>query len=304
MTKKAKAIDKVRNFTSLAEHDSVSEKEGHVTTQVFDETYKIRRIIHGGEAYYSVVDVVGALAEHQKAKDARNYWNVTKTRLNDETGGQLLTNCKWLKLPAEDGKMREAECADIKTMLRIVQSIPSKKAEPVKLWLAQVGFERIQEAAEPDKAARRMVEAYRELGYSDDWIEQRLRQAVIDTGWSEELAVRGVTPQGEAIIRQKAHEEAFGITQKQHRDIKGVMKNNELPDAMNRIELLIDTLWKAAGAEIMKSRQASGQAEVRDANMTAARIAGNTKAQIEDETNQSIITKGRTMDKPVDLRRL
>jgi len=200
--------------------------------------------------------------------------------------------------------MRTTDCASIKTLLRIVQSIPSKKAEPFKEWLAQVGFERIQETAEPDRAAQRMVQAYRDLGYSDDWIAKRMRQSVIDAGWSDELAAREITRQGETHIRARVHEEALGVDQRRHRELKGVAKNADLPDSMNKIELLIDTLAKAAGSEIMKARDARGHADVRDAAVTGARIAGKARAEIEDETQQSIITRNRTMDKPVDRKML
>ncbi len=196
MTKRRKkAVAEVRNFSSLAEHDAASSSEGEVTTQVFDDTHEIRRIIHRGHALYSVVDIVAALAV---PSNPNRYWSDLKRKITEEEGGsQLYENIVQLKLPSSDGKSYATDCADIKAILRVVQSIPSPNAEPFKEWLAQVGFERIEETAEPDKAAQRMVQAYREQGYSDDWIERRIRQSVIDSGWSDEVSSRDITRQGE-----------------------------------------------------------------------------------------------------------
>lgn len=301
MARRPRVVDKIEQFTSLAEHDAASLKEGQVTVQVFEDRHEVRRIIHRGEAYYSIVDVVGALAE---PSNLRRYWSDLKGKLRDEGADELYEKIVQLKLPAPDGKMRATDCANIETLLRVVQSITSPRAEPFKKWLAQVGFERIQEAAEPDKAAQRMVQTYRDLGYSDDWIEQRIRQSMIDRGWSEEVAVRDVSTQAESSIRGQLHKTALGITQKQHREVKGVRTNDDLPDAMNKMELLIDALAKAASSEIMKAQEARGLVAVRDAAMTGAKIAGNARAQIESETGHSIITQDRTMAKPIDRKQI
>ena len=136
----------------------------------------IRRVWHEGEWYYSVIDVVGILSESQ---EPRNYWKVLKHRLNQEGGNETVTDCNQLKLPAEDGKLRLTDCANTKSLFRIIQSIPSKKAEPFKQWLAQVGYERVEEIQNPELAQKRMKELYRAKGYSDDWIEKRVRGIVI-----------------------------------------------------------------------------------------------------------------------------
>jgi len=165
------SVEKIKDFTSLADHDASTLKEGHITLLKFD-SYTIRRIIHNGEPLYSVVDAVGALTENANARKASDYWAQTKKRMIDKEGAeQLLTNCQQLKLPSADGKSYRTDCANIETMFRMIQSIPSKKAEPFKQWLAKVGFERIRETAEPSRLARRMVQTYRNLGYSENFRE-------------------------------------------------------------------------------------------------------------------------------------
>jgi DNA-damage-inducible protein D len=299
MGSKKTAVEKIKDFTTLADHDAGTAKEGTVTALKFDG-YPVRRIIHNGEPFYSVVDAVGVLTEKKDRQDARNYWGVTKHRIEKEGGAEPLTKCKWLKLPADDGKMRDAECADIETLFRIIQSIPSKKAEPFKQWLAKVGFERIRESAEPSRLARRMVQTYRDLGYSDDWIDDRLQQAVADAHWDDELGARGVKEKSKTHIRAAVHEEAFGITLKKHRATKGAADNGDLPDRMNTIELLIDRLAKTAGTEIMRARDTQEHEPTRRAALDGAKIAGTAREGIEDQTKRSIITKGRELPKVTD----
>jgi DNA-damage-inducible protein D len=298
MARKPKAPDKILDFKSLAEHDAACAKEGHVTILNFDG-YEIRRMIHGGEPFYSVVDAVGALVETQ-AKDAGGYWRKLKQRLIEEGGSQVVTDCHELKLPAADGKNYRTDCANIETLLRIIQSIPSKKAEPFKQWLAKVGFERIQETAEPSRMAKRMVQAYRDLGYSDDWIDERVQQAVADGLWDGELGQRGVSATGKVQLRSAVHKEALGIELKRHREIKGAKISAELPDRMNTVELLIDRLAKTAGTEIMRARDTKEHPQTHKAAMDGAKIAGDARRGIEKQTGRSVITKTRELPKPDD----
>ena len=291
--KTSTSVEKIKDFTSLADHEASTLKEGHVTLLKFD-SYTIRRIIHNGEPFYSVVDAVGALVETQ-AKDAGAYWRKLKQRLLEEGADKVVTDCHELKLPAADGKGYRTDCANIETMFRIVQSIPSKRAEPFKQWLAKVGFERVRETAEPSRLARRMVQTYRDLGYSDDWIDDRLQQAVADTQWDEELGGRGIKEQSKAPVRAAVHEEAFGITLRKHRVVKGAADHSELPDRMNNIELLIDRLAKTAGTEIMRARDTQEHGETRRAALDGAKIAGDARKGIEHQTKRSIITKGRDL---------
>jgi DNA-damage-inducible protein D len=295
------SIEKIKDFTSLADHDAGTAREGHVTQLKYDDGSVIRRIIHNGEAFYSVVDVVGTLTE---SKDAGGYWRNTKKRLIDDEGAvEAVTNCYELKLPAPDGKMRLTDCATIETMFRLIQSIPSKKAEPFKRWLAKVGFERIGETAEPSRMARRMVQAYRDLGYPDDWIDERLQQAVADAHWDDELGSRGIKEKSKANVRAAVHEEAFGITLRHHRAVKGVADNGQVPDRLNTIELLIDRLAKTAGTEIMRARDTKAHEPTRKAALDGAKIAGTARKGIEDQTKRSIITKGRELPKIADERK-
>jgi prophage antirepressor-like protein len=293
-----KSVEKIKEFTSLADHDAGTVKEGHVTSLKFDG-YTVRRIIHNGEPFYSVVDAVGALTE---SKDAGGYWRNTKKRLLEEGAHEAVTNCYALPLPTVGGRQR-SDCANIETMFRIIQSIPSKKAEPFKQWLAKVGFERIRETAEPSRMAKRMVQAYRDLGYSDDWIDDRLQQAVADAQWDEELGTRGVKEQSKAPVRAAVHEEAFGVTVKKHRIVKGAVDTGELHDSMNNIELLIDRLAKTAGTEIMRARDTQEHVETRKAALDGAKIAGDARKGIEHQTKRSIITKGRDLPRISDQKK-
>jgi prophage antirepressor-like protein len=299
--KTIKSVEKIKDFTSLADHDAGTAKEGHVTSLNFDG-YTVRRIIHNGEPFYSVVDAVGALVETQ-AKDAGTYWRKLKQRLLEEGADKVVTDCHELKLPAADGKGYRTDCANIETMFRIIQSIPSKKAEPFKQWLAKVGFERIRETAEPSRLARRMVQAYRDLGYSDDWIDDRLQQAVADAHWDDELGTRGVKEQSKPHVRAAVHEEAFGITVKKHRMVKGATDTGDLPDRMNNIELLIDRLAKTAGTEIMRARDTQDHGGTRKAALDGAKIAGDARKGIENQTKRSIITRGRDLPRIADQKK-
>ena len=172
----------------------------------------IRRIWHNKEWWFSVVDVIGALTD---SNDPRNYWKVLKHRLIEEGGNQTVTNCNQLKLMASDGKMRLTDCASTKTMFRLIQSIPSKKAEPFKQWLAQVGYERVQEIENPELAQARMKEIYKAKGYSDDWIEKRVRGIVIRDELTDEWGKRGVKTEIEyAILTSEISKATFGMSPK------------------------------------------------------------------------------------------
>jgi len=295
------AVEKIKDFTSLANHDAGILKEGHTTTLKYEDGYVVRLIIYDGQPFYSVVDAVGALTESKNARKSSDYWAQTKKRMIENEGAeQLLTDCQQLKLPSADGKSYRTDCANIETLFRIIQSIPSRKAEPFKRWLAKVGFERIRDTAEPSRLARRMVQTYRALGYPDDWIDDRLQQAVADTHWDDELGKRGVKEKSKANVRAAVHEEAFGVTLRQHRAIKGVADNAEIPDRSNTIELLIDRLAKTAGTEIMRARDTKDHEKTRVAALDGAKIASTARKGIEAQTKRSIVTKGRDLPKITD----
>lgn len=195
---------------------------------------KIRRTWHNNEWYFSVVDVVGALAE---SDNPRNYWNMLKVR-ELEHGIELYTNCVQLKLLSTDGKHYFTDCANTKGMFRIIQSIPSKNAEPFKLWLAEVGYERIQEIENPELAQSRMKELYRAKGYSDDWIEKRVRGIAVRDELTDEWKKRGVDENKNfAILTAEISQATFGMTPSEYQKFKGLKKEN-LRDHMNDLELI------------------------------------------------------------------
>ena len=170
---------------------------------------KIRRILHNNEWFFSVVDIIDVLTE---SKDARNYWKVFKHRLNQE-GSEVVTKCNQLKLVSSDGKYYETDCANTETIFRLIQSIPSPKAEPFKLWLAQVGYERVQEIEDPELAQKRMKSIYKEKGYSEDWIEKRVRGIVIRAELTDEWKKRGIEENREyAILTSEISKATFGMT--------------------------------------------------------------------------------------------
>ena len=172
---------------------------------------EIRRIWHNNEWYFSVVDVVGALTEQYDSLKSRKYWNKLSQRLKEE-GSEVVTKCHQLKLPAEDGKLRETDCANTEGLFRIIQAIPSPKAEPFKLWLAKVGYERVQEIEDPKLAQKRMKELYRQKGYSDEWIEKRVRGIVIRQELTDEWKERGVTQEKDfAILTNEISKATFGM---------------------------------------------------------------------------------------------
>ena len=194
------------------------------------------------EWYFSIVDVVGALTESQ---DGRKYWNKLKQRLKDE-GNETVTNCHQLKLKAADGKMRLTDVATTEQILRIVQSIPSKKAEPFKLWLAQVGSERIDEIIDPELTLDRALETYLKKGYDRNWVNQRLQTIQVRKGLTDEWERRGVEKGKEyAILADEITRAWSGMTTRQYKDLKDLKKEN-LRDNMTTLELVLNTLWEAA----------------------------------------------------------
>lgn len=201
-----------------------------------------------GKYYFSVVDVVGILSE---SKNPRKYWSVLKTRLNKE-GVEVATICSQLKMPSADDKMRKTDVATAKQLFRIIQSIPSPNAEPFKQWLAQVGSERLDEIADPEIAIERAVATYREKGYSEEWITQRLRGIEIRKDLTSEWDRSGVKKGREyAILTNEISQASFGITTGEHKKIKGLKKEN-LRDNMTNAELVINMLGELATTEISK----------------------------------------------------
>ena len=238
------------------------------------------------EYYFSVVDVVGILSE---SKNPSQYWRTLKSRLNDE-GAQSVTNCNRLKMLAKDGKMRKTDVATAKQLFRIIQSIPSPNAEPFKQWLAQVGSERLDELADPEIAIERAVATYREKGYSEEWITQRLRSIEIRKDLTSEWDRAGVKKGREyVILTNEISQASFGITTGEHKKIKGLKKEN-LHDNMTNAELVINMLGELATTEISKTENPQGFEESKIVARDGGNIAGNALRDLEERTGRKIVS--------------
>lgn len=261
----------------------------------------IRRIWHGEEWWYSVVDVVGILSDSQ---DPGNYWKVLKHRLSKEGGDETVTNCNRLKLIAEDGKLRLTDCANTETLFRLIQSIPSKKAEPFKRWLAKVGYERVQEIENPELAQKRMRELYRAKGYSDIWIEKRLRGIAVRDELTGEWDKRGIETDIEfSILTAEISKATFGLTPSEYLAHKGLKRQN-LRDHMNDLELIFTMLGEAATTEIARSTDAQGFDENRDAAKDGGAVSGEARRDLETRTGRTIISGENYLDIPEKVKRL
>lgn len=236
--------------------------------------------------YFSVVDIIAVLTE---SADPRNYWKVLKNRLNKE-GNQTVTNCKQLKMLSKDGKMRKTDALDVEGCLRLVQSVPSPKAEPVKLWLAKVGYERMKEMADPSMAIDRARETYKKLGRSEKWIQQRMtgqetRNKLTDYWKDHEIS------EGEeyAILTNIIHQEWSGLSVKEHKDLKG-LKSQNLRDHMSEAELIFTALAELSTRQIAESENATGMEENKVSAKRGGKIAKEAREKLELETGQKVVT--------------
>lgn len=247
---------------------------------------KIRRTRHNDEWHFSVIDIVTALEASTLPK---RYWSDLKIKLAEE-GFEPYDKIVQLKLPAEDGKLRETDCANTRTMLRIIQSIPSPKAEPFKQWLAQVGYERVQEIENPELAQERMKQLYGRKGYSKEWIEKRLRGIAIRQELTDEWKQRGVDENIEfAILTNEISKATFGKTVDEYKQFKGLQRQN-LRDHMNDLELIFTMLGEKVSTEITRKDDAQGFGENRDAAMKGGTIAGNARKETEKELGRPVST--------------
>ena len=242
------------------------------------------------EWYFSVVDVIAVLTDQPDARHASTYWAVLKKRLNNEGAGQLLTNCKQLKMTASDGRKRLTDVADTEQLLRIIQSIPSPKAEPFKLWLAQVGRERIEETIDPELTIDRALETYLKKGYTREWINQRLQAIQVRKELTDEWDARGVQKGVEyAILTDEISRAWSGMSTHQYKNLKGLKKEN-LRDNMTTLELVLNMLAEATTTEISKQKAPSTFSE----NIAVAReggeAAGIARKAVEERTGVPVIT--------------
>jgi hypothetical protein len=240
--------------------------------------------------YFSIVDVISIFTDQITHQGARNYWKVLKSRLVKE-GNETVTNCNRLKLLAEDGKMRLTDVADTQQLFRLIQSVPSPKAEPFKLWLAQVGSERIDEIEDPEIGIDRLMETYFRKGYSTSWINQRLKSIEVRKELTDEWENRGVKKGQEyAILTDDITKAWSGFTTKQYKNFKDLKKEN-LRDHMTNLELVLNMLAEATTTEISKEKKPKTFPENQKIAKQGGTIAGNTRKEIESKSGKKIVTR-------------
>lgn len=249
--------------------------------------HKIRRTLINDEWWFSVVDVIEALTD---STNPRDYWYKMKVRVKNEEASELSTFCRQLKLNASDGKMRETDCANTEGMLRIIQSIPSPKAEPFKRWLAKVGYERVQEIEDPELASQRAREIYKARGYDDAWIEKRMRGIQVKGELTEEWKNRDVGGNQEyAVLTAEISKAAFGLTPTEYKKLKGLEREN-LRDHMTDLELIFTMLGEASTTEITRNNDAMGFEENRSCARSGGEVAGNARKDLEERTQKKVVT--------------
>lgn len=258
------------------------------------ENKKVRRVELNGEWFFSVVDVVAILVE-TTAKDKGAYWRKLKERLNSEGGNEAVTNCHELKLIAEDGKMRATDCANLETIFRIIQSIPSPKAEPIKQWLAKVGYERIQEVEDPELVEQRAVEYYKQKGYDENWIKVRIQTIFDRKNLTDEWKNRGALDKDYEIFTAIMSKATFGLKPSEHKQIKELKREN-LRDHMTPVELALTNLGEVTARELHKSKNTQGREELKKDVKIAGNIAGKARKNIELETRKPVVSKNNYLE--------
>lgn len=249
---------------------------------------KIRKIIYKNEWWFSVVDVIEILTD---SDNPQVYWRVLKKRLLDEGSNETVTKCNGLKMEASDGKIRITDCANAEILFRLIQSIPSPKAEPFKRWLAKVGYERIQEIEDPELAQKRARALYKAKGYPDTWIERRMRGIAIREELTDEWQKHGVERHKEyEILTAEISKATFGVTPTEYKKFKGLKREN-LRDHMNDLELLFSQLGEASTTEITKTEHPQGFAENKEVSKRGGKIAGDARSQLEHQTGRKVVSK-------------
>lgn len=268
----------------MTENDKLQMFEDQMIRTAWDETKE--------EWYFSIVDVVKALTEQSTPRGASNYWAKLKERLKSEGASELLTNCQQLKLKAADGKRRLTDVATTEQLLRIIQSIPSKKAEPFKLWLAMVGRERIEEIIDPELTIERALDTYAKKGYSPEWINQRLQTIRARKELTDAWDAHGVKKGTEyGILTDEVTKAWSGMTTRQYKNYKGLKKEN-LRDNMVTLELALNMLAEATTTELTNAQNPHGLEENRAVAKQGGKVAGNARKEIESQTGRSVVTSG------------
>ncbi len=271
----------------------MSDLKNQASAIVVFESRKIRRDWHQEEWWFSVIDVVAVLTEQTDLLKARKYWNKLAQRLRNE-GSEVVTNCHQLKMKAPDGKMRKTDCANTEGIFRIIQSVPSPKAEPFKRWLAKVGYQRVQEIENPELAQERMKSLYEQKGYPKDWIDKRLRGMAIRQNLTDEWKQRGIKEQKDyAILTAEISRATFGMTPgeyKKHKNIPARSKVN-LRDNMTDLELIFTMLGEKVTTEISRQEKPKTFPENRQVARRGGHVAGNARKDTEKELGRSVISK-------------
>ena len=265
------------------------ENQLKILSKTFEDK-KVRTVWNTDEEkyYISVVDIVSVLMDNDY-QEARNNWKVIKFRLKKE-GNETVTNCNQLKLLSQDGKYRMTDVVDIEGMFRVIESIPSKKTEPIKLWLAHLGKERIDEEFDPEITINRALDAYRRKGYSDDWINQRLKAIDARKGFTDELKSNGIESGKDfAMLTDLLTKVWSGYSTKEYKSYKGLTKEN-LRDNMTNTELVLNMLAEVSSTEISKSSDIKNKDNARNSVIEGGTIAKNARKQIEEKTGKKIVT--------------
>jgi len=261
---------------------------------------QIRRTLHQNEWWFSIVDIAAALTD---SPDAGAYWRKLKQRLKEE-GSEVVTFCHGLKLPASDGKQYETDCANAEGIFRIIQSIPSPKAEPFKRWLAKVGYERVQEIENPELATKRTRTLYKLKGYSDDWIEKRMRGIAIREELTDEWQNRGAQEDKDyEILTAQISKAAFGVTPNEYKKIKGLRREN-LRDHMDDFELIFTMLGERATTEIHRTENSQGVPKLKADAKAGGNIAGKARKALEKRLKRPIVSKHNYLKERESRKRL
>ena len=264
---------------------------------------EIRRTLYNDEWWFSVVDVIAVLTY---SVSPRIYWGKLKERVSKSEGLELLTICQQLKLRSSDGKLYPTDCANTEGMFRIIQSIPSPKAEPFKRWLAKVGFERVQEIENPELATKRTRALYKLKGYSDEWIEKRMRGIAIREELTDEWQKRGT--RGEVdyqILTSEISKATFGVTPSEYKKIKGIKREN-LRDHMDDFELIFTMLGERATTEIHRNEESEGVGKLKEDAKAGGEIAGGARKNLENKLKRSIVNKNNFLNltKPKKIKQV
>ena len=272
----------------MAEHEAIKLFESLRVRVVWDDVQE--------KYFFSIVDVVAVLTDQTTARSASTYWAVLKKRLIAEGANEMLTNCKQLKLTATDGKQRLTDVADTEQLFRIIQSIPSKKAEPFKQWLAQVGEERIRQMRDPELDIEQAIKDYRRLGYSENWINQRIKTIEIRKGLTDEWKRSGVTNDSDyARLTDLMSKIWSGMTTREYKEHKGLTDQN-LRDNMTNMELLLNALAEQTATDLSKERNPEGLAQTANVAKDGAEVARNARADIEHRLGRSVISNKKAID--------